>query len=91
MDRLVTLSQERIEQELKRQREIDAVERLVRARIRKYIAAATACYVVGLFLLASSLHVNGEQWQLGLFGLGVVIGDITPLAIWYFVSTRDSL
>lgn len=91
MDRLLTLSRERIAQELKRRREIDAVERRVRARVRAYVVLALTCYVIGLFLLAASLHVNGQAWELGVFGLGIVIGDITPLAIWYFVSMRESL
>ena len=86
MDRLLTLSEERIAAELRRIVEIDVLESTLR---RKQLGAATSAavtYVAGIGLIGMSWHVTDRDQAEILFSLGflVAIGGPTTIGYWWW-------
>jgi hypothetical protein len=89
--RLLELSPERQQQELRRIEDLTETEQTYLRRRRLVAACSVACYALGLFILATAFRVADLAIASILGLLGPLVGSFGPMAIWYafWVSEGD--
>jgi hypothetical protein len=87
--RLLTLSEARIQYELRRAAAIAADAAAHELRIRRLVGICITDYVSGLVMVAVSLHIADVDWGPVLFYLGLlgaVGGPIWTVLLWHWLD-----